>query len=512
MKVKRALISVSDKAGLVELAKGLQAAGVELVSTGGTLKALKEAGIPAQAVEEITHFPEMMDGRVKTVHPKIHAGILADRGNKEHLRQLKAQGIEPLDLVVVNLYPFKETVAKKGASWDEIVENIDIGGPAMVRAAAKNCGSVAVVVNPARYPEVLEAIRGGGEVSVALRQRLATEAFEHTAYYDALVSATFRKRFGEKFPKELALGFEKKQALRYGENPHQGGAFYVEAAFDEPCISSAKQLQGKELSYNNIADADAAIEAVKEFDEPAAVIVKHANPCGAAVGKDIAQAFEAALACDTQSAFGGVIALNRECGKAVAEDITAFFNEIVVAPSYSSDALTVFREKPNLRVLELVGLGKETQRTGLDFKRVAHGLLVQDRDTVETGQVKTVTQRKPSEAELLDLAFAWKVCRHVKSNAIVFAKNGATVGIGAGQMSRIDSVRLAVLEAGAKARGTAMASDAFFPFRDGIDAAAEAGIASVIQPGGSVKDKEVIAAADEHGMAMVFSGQRHFRH
>jgi phosphoribosylaminoimidazolecarboxamide formyltransferase/IMP cyclohydrolase len=515
MKPRRALLSVSDKTGLVEFARELSALGLELVSTGGTHRLLKDSKIPAREAAEITGFPEIMDGRVKTLHPKIHGGILARRGTDDAV--MKKHGIEPIDLVVVNLYPFEQTVAKPGCTRDQAIENIDIGGPAMVRAAAKNHAHVAVVVDPADYTRVLDESRKG-DISKALREELAIKAYAHTSRYDAAVAAYLGGENRTPFPDTLSLQFEKLMDLRYGENPHQRAAFYAERQAPAGTIAAAKQLQGKELSYNNLADADAALECVKQFVKPACVIVKHANPCGVAVSLDgIGKAYDLAYQTDPTSAFGGIIAFNRELDGATAKAIVERqFVEVIVAPAVSADAKQAVAAKQNVRLLEC-GVWPESPLVSFDYKRIAGGLLVQDNDLamVTAEQLKVVTRRTPTEAELHDLVFAWKVAKFVKSNAIVYAKNRQTIGVGAGQMSRVYSAKIAGIKAAdekLEVKGSVMASDAFFPFRDGIDAAAKAGISAVIQPGGSMRDPEVIAAADEHGMAMVFTGIRHFRH
>ena len=518
-KVKRALVSVSDKTGLAEFAKGLHELGIEIISTGGTAAAVKKAGVPVTLIEEITQFPEMLSGRVKTLHPKIHAGILARRNLKGDMAALESQGIKPIDLVVVNLYPFAETISKENVSLDDAVENIDIGGPSMLRAAAKNYKFVGIVTSPAQYSAVLDELnKNNGSLSLETRKTLAQKTFELTAYYDSLVNDYLHAQFAgqEIFPDKISLGFEKVMGTRYGENPHQKGAFYRKHLVREPCISSAEQLHGKELSYNNIHDANGAVECLKEFQNPAAVVVKHANPCGCAVSSGIADAFEKALECDPKSAFGGIIALNRECNLKTAKKITSFFNEIVIAPSYATDALAELKGRKNLRILKIIGLDKKTAYAAADFdaKKVVGGLLVQERDlSVEKDSgLKIVSKTKPSKQQLDDLKFAIKVAKHVKSNAIVLAKNRATVGIGAGQMSRIDATELAVKKAAGREKDAVLASDAFFPFRDNVDIAAKVGISAIIQPGGSIKDREVIAAADEHKLPLVFTGIRHFRH
>ena len=515
--VRRALLSVSDKTGLVELARGLHALGVDLLSTGGTARSLREAGLPVRDVSEVTGFPEIMDGRVKTLHPKIHGGLLGREGTDDAV--MAEHGIAPIDLLVVNLYPFAQTVAKPDCSYEDAIENIDIGGPAMLRAAAKNHARTSVVVDPADYEALLEALKAGGSTA-AQRRAWAAKAYAHTAAYDGQIAMWLSPRAEdpatpEAWPRTFHASLQLASALRYGENPHQRGALYVEAGAGEGIVATARFLQGKELSYNNLADADAALECVKAFDAPACVIVKHANPCGVAVAADLMTAYDRAFAVDPTSAFGGIIAFNRELDAATAAEILKRqFVEVVIAPAIAADALPHFAKKPNVRVL---ACGPLRPAGGLEYKRIAGGLLVQDADTdsLTAADLKVVSKRAPSEAELRDLLFAWKVAMYVKSNAIVYARDLQTVGIGAGQMSRVVSARIAGLkaaEAGLQVAGSVMASDAFFPFRDGIDAAAAAGIAAVIQPGGSMRDAEVIAAADEHGMSMVFTGRRHFRH
>ncbi|HCH5485532.1 bifunctional phosphoribosylaminoimidazolecarboxamide formyltransferase/IMP cyclohydrolase [Vibrio parahaemolyticus] len=524
--IRRALISVSDKTGIVEFAQALAERGVDILSTGGTARLLAEQGIAVTEVSDYTGFPEMMDGRVKTLHPKVHGGVLGRRGQDDDV--MEKHGINPIDMVVVNLYPFAETVAKEGCTLADAVENIDIGGPTMVRSAAKNHKDVTIVVNASDYDRVI-AEMDANDKSLTLETRfdLAIAAFEHTAAYDGMIAnyfGTMVPSYGEnkegdeesKFPHTFNQQFEKKQDMRYGENSHQAAAFYVEANPQEASVSTARQIQGKALSYNNIADTDAALECVKEFNEPACVIVKHANPCGVALGKDILEAYNRAYQTDPTSAFGGIIAFNQELD---AETATAIverqFVEVIIAPSVSAEAIEVVAAKKNVRLLEC---GEwSTKTTGFDVKRVNGGLLVQDRDQgmVSLDDLKVVSKRQPTEEELKDALFCWKVAKYVKSNAIVYAKGDMTIGVGAGQMSRVYSAKIAGIKAadeGLEVAGSVMASDAFFPFRDGIDAAAEAGIKCVIQPGGSMRDDEVIAAADEHGMAMIFTGMRHFRH
>ena len=507
---RRALLSVSDKTGIVDFARGLRAAGFGILSTGGTAALLAREGVPATEVSAYTGFPEMLEGRVKTLHPKIHAGLLA---RPDQQAELARAGLEPIELLVVNLYPFEATVAKPGCSLEEAIENIDIGGPAMLRAAAKNHGAVAAVVDPADYARVLEQIRRHGKVPDEMRFELAKKAFAHTAAYDGAVANYLASR-GAEFPDVLSLQFRKLQDLRYGENPHQHAAFYRDGRPVPGGLAGYRQLQGKELSYNNIADADAAWECVKQFDEPACVIVKHANPCGVAIAATAHDAYLKAFKTDPVSAFGGILAFNRALDRAAAQAIGQQFAEVIIAPGVEPGAVEFFAGKANLRVLE-VPLSRDVQAH--DFKRIAGGLLVQSTDAkpITQAQLKVVTKRAPDDAQLADLLFAWRVAQFVKSNAIVFCADGMTLGVGAGQMSRVDSVRIARLKAdGAKLslKGSVVASDAFFPFRDGVDVLADAGAAAVIQPGGSVRDDEVIAAADERGLAMVFTGVRHFRH
>ncbi len=516
--LRRALLSVSDKTGLVDFARALREFDIELLSTGGTYKLLQSEGIAVTEVSSYTGSPEIMDGRVKTLHPKIHGGILGRR--EQDAAVMAEQNILPIDLVVVNLYPFRETIAKSGASLEDAIENIDIGGPTMVRAAAKNHADVAILVQSADYPTILAELREQqGKLSYETRFQLAVKAFEHTAAYDAAIAnhfGTLVQPGTEDFPRTLNLQFNKVQDLRYGENPHQRAAFYREDNQTEPCVASAQQVQGKALSFNNIADTDAALECVKQFAEPACVIVKHANPCGAAIGDTLLTAYDAAFATDPESAFGGIIAINRELDADLAQAIVERqFVEVIVAPSLTADAKSVLATKPNVRVLVTGNWSGLT--TGMDYKRVSGGLLLQDRDLgmVDSSDLKVVSKRQPSESELRDMLFTWKVAKFVKSNAIVYGKGQRTLGVGAGQMSRVNSARIAAIKAEhAKldVRGSVMASDAFFPFRDGIDNAAAVGVSCVIQPGGSIRDDEVIAAADEHQMVMVFTGMRHFRH
>ncbi|MCB1688941.1 MAG: bifunctional phosphoribosylaminoimidazolecarboxamide formyltransferase/IMP cyclohydrolase [Halioglobus sp.] len=518
VKVKRALISVSDKSGIAEFAGALREMGVELLSTGGTYRLLQDAGLDVTEVADYTGFPEMMDGRVKTLHPKVHGGILGRRGQDDSV--MAQHGIDPIDMVVVNLYPFAATVAKPDCTLEDAIENIDIGGPTMVRAAAKNHRFVNIVVNASDYGDILSEMQANdGSTSLATRFNLAIKAYEHTAAYDGAIANHFGTLVpggSAGFPRTFNTQFHKAQDMRYGENPHQQAAFYVEANPAEAGIATARQIQGKELSYNNVADTDAALECVKNFEQPACVIVKHANPCGVAVAENISKAYDLAFATDTESAFGGIIAFNRELDAATAASIVERqFVEVIIAPSVSDEAAKLVADKKNVRLLAC----GEWSASGpaLDYKRVNGGLLVQDRDLgmITRDDLRVVSKLQPTEQQWQDLLFAWKVAKFVKSNAIVYAANGQTVGVGAGQMSRINSARIAAIKAehaGLPVKGSVMASDAFFPFRDGIDNAGVSGIAAVIQPGGSIRDDEVIAAADEHGMAMVFTGMRHFRH
>ncbi|WP_260597102.1 bifunctional phosphoribosylaminoimidazolecarboxamide formyltransferase/IMP cyclohydrolase [Sphingomonas endolithica] len=518
--IRRALLSVSDKTGIVELATGLAGQGVELVSTGGTAKALRDAGLEVRDISDLTGFPEMMDGRVKTLHPVVHGGLLAVRDNPEHVAAMDAHGIGAIDLVVVNLYPFAATVAK-GAERDEIIENIDIGGPSMIRSAAKNHASVAILTDPQDY-----ALVAGGSTTLDDRKRLAAKAYTATATYDSMIAGWFAQDDqGEAFPATLPIVLKRGESLRYGENPHQQAAFYTTAGATTRGIGQASQVQGKELSYNNLNDADAALELIAEFrdKDPSVVIVKHANPCGVATADTLAAAYEAAFACDTVSAFGGIIALNRPLDAQTARAITGIFTEVVIAPDADDEALEIFAAKKNLRLL-LTGDLPDAARPGLQAKSITGGWLLQTRDNgmLTDADLKVVTRRQPTAEELADCRFAWTVAKHVKSNAIVYAKGGSTAGIGAGQMNRLESARIAAWKAKDAADkagwatprtiGSAVASDAFFPFADGLLAAVEAGATAVIQPGGSIRDADVIAAADEAGLAMVFTGMRHFRH
>ncbi len=512
--IARALISVSDKTGIVDMARGLASSGAEILSTGGTAKALRDAGITVVDVAAYTGSPEILDGRVKTLHPKIHGGLLGRRGLPAHVAQMQEQGIGPIDIVVVNLYPFEATISKPGCSLADAIENIDIGGPSMLRSAAKNHEDVLVVVDPTDYQRVLEALTSGA-VTPALRRELAMKVFQHTARYDALIASYLDKQGqGTKFPAVLSLQFERVETLRYGENPHQQGAFYRERESQEPSVSRGTILHGKAMSYNNYLDANSALELAKEFSDTAVVIIKHNNPCGVALGATPAEAYVKARETDPISAFGGVLAFTRPVDLAAAKEITSTFVEVVIAPGFAPDALAELKRKKDLRLLE-VGPLTATAQEGYDLKKLVGGLIVQDRDLGRLDDVKALTVptvRKPTDEEYAACHFAWIVCKHVKSNAIVYATSRQTVGIGAGQMSRVDSVKLAGMKAVLPVKGCVMASDAFFPFRDGLDAAAQAGITAVIQPGGSIRDQEVIKAADEHGVAMILTGMRHFRH
>ncbi len=510
MQVKRALLSVSDKTGLVEFAKVLHELGVEIISTGGTMKTLREAGIPVTYVSDITGFPEIMDGRVKTLNPLIHGGILAIRDNEAHLAAMEKYGIGAIDLVAVNLYPFGQTVANPDATLADAIENIDIGGPAMIRAAAKNFSYVTVIVNPARYNDVAVALTAGG-VSPALRMALAKEAFGHTAEYDAAISRYLAGQCGEGlFPDKLQLVYNKSNTLRYGENPHQQAAVYHDSGSSSG-IAAARQLHGKELSFNNLVDLEAAWNIACEFSEPAVVIVKHTNPCGTGIGATIAEAYQKAFDADPVSAFGGIIALNKQVDGAVAWKISNLFVEAIIAPGFTSEALEILTAKKNIRLIEA---GPSSHNDQFDLKKISGGLLVQQADlSVDSEDSwQTVTKKQLTADQRTQLAFAWKVVKHVKSNAIVVADNNQTLGVGAGQMNRVGAAEIAFKQAGEKAHGAVMASDAFFPFGDTVEAAAQAGIAAIIQPGGSLRDDESIAAADRHGIAMVFTGIRHFKH
>jgi|SRR5579883_959399 len=521
--IRRALLSVSDKTGLLELARGLAGFQVELISTGGTRKTLADAGLPVRDIAEVTGFPEMLDGRVKTLHPRIHGGILAVRDNPEHTAALQAHGIGPIDLVVCNLYPFEITAARPGVTHEEVIENIDIGGPSMIRSAAKNYRDVAVVISPTQYTVLLEEMRrNNGALTLEMRERLAAAAFARTAEYDEAIRVYFANRASvEPLPATWQLRLLRKQMLRYGENPHQRAAFYIEAPAPPACLANAEVLHGKELSYNNLLDLDSALNLIREFSDPAAVVIKHNNPCGAAVAASPIEAFRKAYEGDPQSAFGGILGFNREVDEATAMQITEpnRFVECIIAPDFAAAAFQVLTTRPtwkkSVRLLRTGPLDARRQReVGFDYRRVDGGLLVQSRDagSDDFGQLKVVTKRAPAEEEMRDLHFTWLVCKHVKSNAIVLGKGGMIVGVGAGQMSRVDSVHMAVRKAGERSKGSVLASDAFFPFRDNVDEAARAGVTAIIQPGGSVRDADSIQACDEHGLAMVFTGVRHFRH
>ncbi|MEK7212982.1 MAG: bifunctional phosphoribosylaminoimidazolecarboxamide formyltransferase/IMP cyclohydrolase [Patescibacteria group bacterium] len=507
VKIKHALISVSDKTGIMELAQGLHELGVEIISTGGTAKKLQEAGLQVMEISAFTGFPEMMDGRVKTLHPLVHGGILGLRD--KHAAEAAEHNIKWIDLVVVNLYPFSATIQKPGVSEEEVIENIDIGGPSMIRSAAKNIGWVGVLVDPQDYPLLLEEIKTQGGLAFTTRKKLSAKAFAHTAGYDAIIAGHFNQ---DQYPVELTLPFKKYYNLRYGENPHQSACVYKEPNNTDNNILNAKIIQGKQLSFNNIGDADGGLATLREFEEPACVVVKHANPCGAATGADMTDVFTRAYNADALSAFGGIICLNRACNQTIAEAIAKVFAEIVIAPSYEPEALEILSAKKNLRVLEL-GEVKPLEPK-LEYKYVDGGVLAQDADvkTINKEDLKVVTKKQPTEAELSDMLFAWKVLKHVKSNAILIAKNNTTVGIGPGQVSRVEAVEIAIRKSGDKIAGAVLASDAFFPFRDSIDKIAATGLKAIIQPGGSVKDEEVIKACDEHGLAMVFTGFRCFKH
>jgi len=516
VKIERALISVSNKDGLVEFARGLKDLGVEIISTGGTSALLERSGIPSMNVSDITGWPEMLDGRVKTLHPIVHAGILARRDSKEHMLQLEKMKIKRIDMVVVNLYPFKETVLK-GGSMDEIVENIDIGGPSMIRAAAKNYQGVAVVTDPARYPGLLEEMRSSaGEIKEETLKTLMLEAYRATAVYDAMISSYLGRIFPSgTFPPTLALGLDKAYDLRYGENPQQSAAFYTDPFSTGVSVGKSEKLHGKEISYNNVLDLESALELLREFEgRPTAVVIKHTNPCGIASADTICKAFTVAFNVDPLAAFGCVIGLNREVDVETAEQIGSHFVDCVIAPDYSADAMAILTKKKNIRLLRTTGQIVHDPNPEFKMKKVKGGLLVQTADTkpLDPGLLKIVTKRAPTEEETRSMLFAWRVCKHVWSNAIILAKDERVVGIGAGQMSRVDSAMIAGYKAKEEAKGAVMASDAFFPFRDGIDEAAKVGVTAVIQPGGSIRDEEVIKAADEHGMAMVFTGVRIFRH
>jgi phosphoribosylaminoimidazolecarboxamide formyltransferase/IMP cyclohydrolase len=513
--MKRALISVSDKTGVVEFARKLKIMGFELLSTGGTAKLLSDSGIAVRSVSDYTGFPEMLDGRIKTLHPKIHGGLLGKPNLSDHADQMKEHGIEPIELVAVNLYPFEAAISKEGCTLEDAIENIDIGGPTMIRAAAKNYPDVTVIVDPKDYEWILrEMEENNGKILETTRYNLACKVFAHTARYDSMISS-YLSTGGRspRYPETLSLSYEKVAELRYGENPHQRGAFYRELNIPDPCVSNAEVHQGKAMSFNNYLDANSALELAKEFQEPVAVVIKHNNPCGVATSNDLREAYVMARDCDPVSAFGGVLAFNRPVDQETAKEIISTFVEVVIAPGYNPGVLEIFKAKDNIRILEVEVWGQETN-PDMDLKKVVGGLIYQDRDlgSVDARHLEVVTKRKPTEEELLSMGFAWKVAKHVKSNAIILTRKDRTVGVGAGQMSRVDSTRLAISKALSPTQGCTLASDAFFPFRDGIDEAAKSGATAIIQPGGSVKDDEVIAAANEYDMAMVFTRMRHFRH
>jgi len=516
MKNKKALVSVSDKGDIVDFARGLSKLGFEILSTGGTAKTLESAGIKIKEVSDVTGFPEMLDGRVKTLHPIIHAGILARRDIKKHIDTLKKHNIETIDMLVCNLYPFEETIQKPKVGIEEVIENIDIGGPTLIRAAAKNYRDVIVVTNKDQYNDVLKSLKSKGDLSFREKEKLALDAFAHTAQYDSIISNYLRNKWTDDIlPDENGIAMRKIQDMRYGENPHLKGAFYRSLPeIREPCIVNAVKLQGKELSYNNILDGDCAIECIKEFSDPTCVIIKHATPCGIASANNLLQAWKDAFATDSYSPFGGIVSFNGDVGKDVAKELSNLFLEVIIAPGFTKEALDIFGKKKNLRLLELKGLDKKIGRKGMVFRSVVGGFLSQERDVKLTSKKdwKIVTKKKPSEEELCSMEFAVKCVKHVKSNSVVFVKDTYTVGIGGGQTARVDAAWIATHKGKENIKGSTMASDAFFPFRDAVDVAVEAGVKAIIQPGGSIRDDEVIQAADEHGIAMVFSGQRYFRH
>lgn len=514
-KVKRAVISVSDKTGIIDFARELSALGVELISTGGTYKLLKDKGIKVTEVSDITGFPEMLDGRVKTLHPKIHAGILARRDMPEHMKAIKDKGITPIDMVVINLYPFKETVMREGATFEDIVENIDIGGPSMIRAAAKNYKSVAVVTDHAQYGDVIAQLKDGGELDEPILERLMAEAFIATANYDAMIAQQMGRKFVKGFPKSFSMPMDKVEDLRYGENPNQSAAFYKDPFTPGITVAKAEVLHGKQLSYNNILDLDKALDIAMDFEKPTAVVMKHTNPCGLASASTIFEAFETAYNVDPLSAFGCVICLNRNCDMKTAEMISKYFVEAVICPNYEPGTLALLEAKKNIRLLRTIEpIGPAGRHREFKMKKVQGGYLVQtDEDVaVSRNSLQVITKRAPTDAEIDSMLFAWKLAKHVTSNAVVYVKGERAVGIGAGQMSRVDSAKIATMKANEPTAGCVMASDAFFPFRDGVDEAAKAGVTAIIQPGGSIRDQEVIDAANEHNIAMVFTGCRVFRH
>lgn len=515
MMKKRALISVSDKTGVIEFAKELENLGYEIISTGGTAKAIHDAGLEVINVSDITGFPECLDGRVKTLHPKIHAGILAMRSNPEHMEQLKQLEVDTIDIVAINLYPFKQTILKDGVKLEEAIENIDIGGPTMIRAAAKNYQDVAVIVDPADYTVIINELKENQDISKQTKFKLAYKVFEHTSQYDTLIAKYLREQIGEElFPQNLSLTFEKAQDMRYGENPHQKAVFYKEIGHNKGCLTSAKQLHGKELSYNNINDTNGALDLLREFEEPTIVAVKHANPCGVGSADDIYSAYMKAYEADPVSVFGGIIAANREIDAKTAEEIHKIFIEIVIAPSFSEEALRILSQKKNIRLLELKDINIKLPTGTFDMKKVAGGLLVQEINNklIDMDDIQYVTEKRPTEKEMQDLIFAWKVVKHTKSNAIVLAKDMQSVGVGPGQTNRITAANLAITYAGERSKRSVLASDAFFPFSDCVEAAAAAGVTAIIQPGGSIKDQDSIDACNKYGIAMIFTGMRHFKH
>ncbi len=511
--MKRALISVFDKTGIVDFAKSLDSLGWQIISTGGTSKKLKEEGIQVQDISDLTRFPECFDGRVKTLHPNVEGGILAIRDNENHQKQMSELGVEPIDIVVCNLYPFKQTVLKPGVSHEEIIENIDIGGPTMIRAAAKNYKFVTVITDPEDYPKVIEELQTNGETSASTKEMLAAKVFIHTAHYDALIADYFSERLEIASPKTLTLTYEKKQDLRYGENPHQSATFYTSIKGTKGTLTSAIQLHGKELSYNNIGDTDGALEALKEFDEPTIVAAKHANPCGVGSADTLLEAYKKAYEADPVSIFGGIVAANQEIDGTTAAEMAKVFLEVIVAPSYSQEALDILTKKKNIRLLQLEEIGHKDKKAA-KAKTVLGGLLIQSLDTelISEKDLKIVSKRKPTAQEMDDLLFAWKVVKHTKSNGIAIAKDKCTTGVGPGQVSRIWALENAIRQGGERIAGSVMASDAFFPFPDCVEAAHKAGITAIIQPGGSVRDQESIEAADRYGIAMIFTGMRHFKH
>lgn len=513
MAIRRALISVSDKTGIVEFATELAKQGVQIISTGGTQKLLKEQGVPVIGISEVTGFPEIMDGRVKTLHPAVHSGLLAVRDNEEHQAQMKELGLDYIDLVVVNLYPFAATIAKPDVTYAEAIENIDIGGPTMLRSAAKNHAFVTVVVDAQDYSQVLEEIRSSGDTTLETRKRLAAKVFRHTAAYDSLISNYLSGQTGEVFPEKYTVTYEKIQELRYGENPHQKAAFYREPLALGGNITTAEKLHGKELSYNNINDANAALQIIQEFEEPAVVAVKHMNPCGVGIGETILHAYQKAFEADPVSIFGGIIAANRAIDEATARQMHEIFLEIIIAPEFTPEAREILQQKKNLRLLKLGEIRKDDKET-FNITTIEGGMLIQEADRHRIGEddLKVVSERKPTDEELKQLLFAWKVVKHVKSNAILLAADNMTVGVGAGQMNRVGAAKIAIEQAGDKARGAVLASDAFFPMGDTLELAAKAGITAVIQPGGSIRDEESIRVANENGIAMIMTGVRHFKH